>query len=491
MTEPMSVQETIRKLDSEGISGRKIAVQLNLSRATVAKYLSITNYSPAPPRVGKRPAGSVITGFEGTISAWLEGDKDQPRKQGDTAQRVFDRLVDEENYLGTYSPVQRFVKRYKQERQSDNDGFLELDWAPGTIQVDFGEAEVIVAGEQKVVHLFVVTFPYSNMRFAQAYGGETSECVCHGLRTVFEHIGSVPHRMIFDNATGVGRRVKTKVLETKLFAAFKAHYRSEAKYCNPYSGNEKGNVENAVGFLRRNLMVPLPVAATLEGLNKVLLERCDRLGDKPHWRRKIPIKDLFAQDIQAGLALPGVGFDPVRYESRKADKYGHLQVGSNTYAAGPVFARRSLTVGIRHDVVEILDEQASVLRRFPRIFGVHPETIMEPSGVLALLAHRPGAWANSPVRAVVSDPVRDWLDTAQTEDRRRLLTALDKASEAAGFETAVQAAEQIIEQGDDPGHETLGMLARRLAEGTEPETGNVDLSVYDRLFAAQEESVLV
>ncbi|MGP5023483.1 IS21 family transposase, partial [Glutamicibacter arilaitensis] len=350
----MSVQETIRKLDSEGISGRKIAVQLNLSRATVAKYLRITNYSPAPPKAGKRPAGSVITGFEETISTWLEDDIGQPRKQRHTAQRIFDRLVDEENYQGTYSPVQRFVKRYKQERQSENDGFLELEWAPGTIQVDFGEAEVFLAGERKVVHLFVVTFPYSNMRFAQAYGGETSECVCHGLRTVFEHIGSVPHRMIFDNATGVGRRVKTKVLETKLFAAFKAHYRSEAKYCNPYSGNEKGNVENAVGFLRRNLMVPLPHAATLEGLNKVLLERCDRFGGKPHWRRRTLIKDLFEQDVQAGLALPGAGFDPVRYESRKADKYGHLQVGSNTYAAGPVFARRSLTVGIRHDVIEIL-----------------------------------------------------------------------------------------------------------------------------------------
>ena len=131
MTEPMSVQETIRKLDSEGISGRKIAVQLNLSRATVAKYLRITNYSPAPPKAGKRPAGSVITGFEETISTWLEDDIGQPRKQRHTAQRIFDRLVDEENYQGTYSPVQRFVKRYKQERQSENDGFLELEVGPG------------------------------------------------------------------------------------------------------------------------------------------------------------------------------------------------------------------------------------------------------------------------------------------------------------------------------------------------------------------------
>src|SRR5699024_4916298 len=101
------------------------------------------------------------------------------------------------------------------------------------------------------------------------------------------------------NATGVGRRTGTTIIESKLFSAFKLHYRTSARYCNPYSGNEKGNVENAVGFLRRNLMVPEPVATTLTGLNTTFLTQCQRLGLKPHWRKQQPIIELFSEDIAA------------------------------------------------------------------------------------------------------------------------------------------------------------------------------------------------
>jgi hypothetical protein len=324
-----------------------------------------------------------------------------------------------------------------------------------------------------------VTFPFSNMRFVQAYRGESAECVCHGLRTVFEHIGAAPRHLVFDNATGIGRRVGTKVVESKLFGAFKLHYRCASRYCNPHSGHEKGNVENAVGFLRRNLMVPEPEAATLAGLNEVLLARCDALAATTHYRKGLALGELFAQDVAASLALPGVGFDAVRYESRKADKTGNLLIDGNTYAAGPSFHGRTLTVGLRHDVVQILDEHSEPVRSFPRAFGRRTETIFDPASMVPLLATKPGAWSHSPLRALVGDPVRDWLDQASATDRRRLLNAVDAASGSAGFDAAMAAADTLIRRGDQPDMAGLGMLARRLAHGTEPAAANVDLSVYD------------
>ena len=141
--------------------------------------------------------------------------------------------------------------------------------------------------------------------------------------------------MVFDNATSAGRRSGEVVIESGLFAAFKLHYRTAARYCNPYSGHEKGNVENAVGFLRRNLMVPEPESGSLDGLNPWLLARCDELGSKPHWRKMVPMVELFDQDRAALLALPGIGFDPVRYETRRADKTGNIVIDGNTYAATP------------------------------------------------------------------------------------------------------------------------------------------------------------
>lgn len=213
--------------------------------------------------------------------------------------------------------------------------------------------------------------------------------------------------MIFDNATGVGRRVRKQITETKLFAAFKNHYRSASRVCNPESGHEKGNVENAVGFLRRNIMVPIPSATSMEQHNELLTVRAAKFADRTHWKKQASSAQLFIDDQQALIPLPSARFDPVQYEARKANKYGHMQVNQNMYAAGPQFAGRQLTVGLRLETIELLDEHARILRCCPRVFGDHPETISDPDSVLGVLAHKPGGWANSPIRAHFADPVKD------------------------------------------------------------------------------------
>ncbi|TWP31978.1 IS21 family transposase [Leekyejoonella antrihumi] len=477
----MSVQEEIRRLDAQGVPARQIARDLGVSRDSVAKYVEVVDYSPKPVVVHRRPGASVLAELFPVIEGWLVDDARRPRKQRHTARRVFDRLVAEHGYTGSYSPVQRYIKTYKQQRRSAGDGYAELVWAPGAAQVDFGQAQALIGGVMHTLHVLVVTFPYSNMRFAQAYHGETAECVCHGLRALFEHIGCAPRQLIFDNATGIGRRVGDQVTESRLFSTFKLHYRCTARYCNPYSGNEKGNVENAVGFLRRNLMVPEPEAASIAGLNQVLLARCDGLAVKEHWRKHVPIGDLFADDVAACLALPSAGFDPVRYESRVADKTGTLLIDGTPYTAGPAFAGRRVTVGIRHDRIELLDEHANPIVSLPRVFGQGHASVFDPASLLPLLVRKPGAWGNSPVRAKVTDPVRDWLDHAAAKDRRDMLAGLDAATGCAGFEHAVTAADTLIRRGDTPGTDAIGMLARRLAAGTEPVTGTVNLRVYDGL----------
>lgn len=229
-------------------------------------------------------------------------------------------------------------------------------------------------------------------------------------------------------------------------------------------------------------MVPIPSATSMEQLNELLTLRAAKFAHRTHWKKQISSAQLFIEDQQALMPLPSARFDPVQYEARKANKYGHVQVNQNTYAAGPQFAGRLLTVGLRHETIELLDEQARILRAFPRIFGVHPETISEPASVLGVLARKPGGWGNSPIRAQFADSVKDWIDTAEHSTRRQFFAALEEAATATGFATAVEAASQLVADGTSPIGPTLSMLARRIAQGTEFETGIVDLGVYDRLF---------
>ncbi|WP_437340170.1 IS21 family transposase [Bifidobacterium breve] len=186
-------------------------------------------------------------------------DRLMPRKQRHTARRVYARLVEEEGFEGSYSSVQRYVRRWREEHRSDGDGYLELDWGAGVMQVAFGEAVATIGGGDVRVHCLVATFPHSNMRYVAATPGENAECVCEGLAQILDHIGMAPRVLVLDNATGAGLRVAwNKVTVVRVFAMFCDHYRLETRSCNPYSGNEKGSVENAVGFLRRNLMAPSP-----------------------------------------------------------------------------------------------------------------------------------------------------------------------------------------------------------------------------------------
>ncbi len=484
MTIAMTMQEQIRKLDAAGVSARQIAKDLGISRDSVAKYIAVQDFSPKPPVIHRRPGASVLTGFTSVIDEWLAEDEGRPRKQRHTAQRVCDRLVAEHGYGGSYSAVQRYVKAYRAARRSARQGFSELVWPPGVGQVDFGQAQAVIAGVMQVLHVLVVTFPHSNMRYVQAYPGETAESVCHGLRVIFEHIGGAARELIFDNAAGAGRRRGEKVVESTLFGAFRAHYRCAARYCNPYSGHEKGSVENAVGFLRRNLMVPEPRAESLSGLNAMLLARCEELAATGHYRKQTPISELFDADRAALLALPGVGFDPVRYVARRTDKTGSLLVEGRSYCAGPAMAAQTVTVGVRFDRIEFLDAHGHPVISLPRAYTNTTETVFDPVALLPLLAAKPGTWGNSPVRALVSDPVRDWLDAAAVRERRDMLAAIHAAAGPAGFGNTIIAAETVIATGAaEPA--AVGMLARRHAAGAEPLASAVDLSVYDTLAIAE------
>ena len=48
--------------------------------------------------------------------------------------------------------------------------WLELIWTPGTAQVDFGDADLIVKGEKTRLKYLVVYFPYSNDSFCRLFG---------------------------------------------------------------------------------------------------------------------------------------------------------------------------------------------------------------------------------------------------------------------------------------------------------------------------------
>lgn len=464
-------------MHARGDSDRSIAARLGISRNTVARYVRMTDMSPVTPMLRNAPHPATDA-WARLVMAWLRDDLAVPRKQRRTARKIYDDLVHDHGYVGSRSSVERLVRRIREDTTPAGDGYLELDWPAGIAQVDFGHAAAWLGGERTELHLLVMSFPHSNARFCVPPVSEAAECLCAGLRTLFEHVGGAPTELVLDNATEAGRRMCGVTRESALFSQFRAHYGCRSTYCNPYSGNEKGSVENAVGFPGRNLMSPPPAAPSLAVLASSLFAGCDRLLGEEHYRAHVVISEVFAEDRHALSALPGVGFDAVRWERRRADKQGCVTVGSVRYRAGPYWHDRWMLVGMRADGVEILDEHGRHAATLPRAWSDAGGTVRDPASLIPAPAARPRAWSESPLRADVPPVLRDVLDRADVAARRQVLRAVSATSDPFGFDVAVGAAAEVCVRGALPDAASVDMVARRMAAGRS-DAGVTDLTVYD------------
>lgn len=304
MTTPVCVRQRIRQLDRQGLSHKEISRKLGVSRTTVARYANHGDYSPKPLGSGHAGRSLVDAGYSAVVDGWPAADLRMPVKQRHTATRVYERLVAECGFTGSYSSVQRWVKRWRREHRMESDGFAELEWAPGSMQVDF--------------------------------------------------------------------------TQTRLFSLFCAHYGFEPRFRDPYSGHGKGSVENAVGFVRRNLMVPMPSAESFQTLTRVWLDECERVAGSDHYRHDVPAIELFEAEKDHTLPLPGVRFDPCDWRSVKADKTGAVTIDANRYPAGPKWRSMRLQAGVRVFEIEPRGPDGETITTPERIWGHSAKTQADP-----------------------------------------------------------------------------------------------------------------
>ena len=482
----MSTILSIRRRCADGDSVAEIAREEGVSEPTVRKYRDMEDFSPQPAKRRKARA-SKLDPYKATIDSWLVEDRKRRAKQRHTATRIFDRLVAECGYDGGYTTVQKYVKEKKSQLKSANGQFLKLEWAPGEAQVDFGVCDFRVLGVVREVHYLVVTFPFSNVSLAQCFWGETSECVCEGLKAVFEFCGGVPLRLVFDNATGVGRRVGGRVGAADTFERFAAHYGFEFAFCNPASGNEKGAVENAVGAIRRNLFVPMPRVDSLRAYNKRLLGKCMARAGKPHYLKGEPESRLFAEDAVAMAGLPAKPFRAARVGAAKTDKYGDAVIdGRHRYPLGPERGQRRVIVELGAFEASFYEPDGSPIATFERAYGDAPTRASDPVSQLALLCRKPGGWRNSAVRASIPESLSRAMDAMGKADRGAMLRMMRDVSASSGFDATVRAM-AALSGGGVPSAADVALSAACIAGGR----GSIsyddapDLGIYDAAFAKE------
>ncbi len=381
-------------------SVRQIAREFQVARQTVRKALA----SAAPVAYtlqAPRPAPKLGP-YQARVAALLAENARLPRKQRYTSHKIFE-LLHVEGYTGSEARVRGYIAQFRRRTQRPA-VYLPLEFDPGTdAQVDWGEADAIIAGIQQTVQFFVMRLCYSRRVFAMAFPAQKQECFFAAHVAAFAHFGGVPHRLTYDNLTTAVKRVFTGRTrqEQQTFVAFRSHYLFDSHFCTPGQGHEKGGVEHGIGFVRRNFMVPLPVAVSFADLNAQLLAACLRDDGRTVHGHAQSIGDAWAEEHALLRALPSYPFDCCVNIPARLTPYSQVIFETNRYSVPVERARRDVVLKAYAFHIEIL-HQHEVLTHHPRCYDRNQD-VFDPVHYLPLLAQRPGAFAHA-------KPIRRWRE---------------------------------------------------------------------------------
>jgi len=337
------------------------------------------------------------------IESWLENDKNKPANQRHTAHRIYNRLLDEHGFKGGESTVRRYVRFAKMRLGIDTPcAFIPCDPEAGhEAEVDWGTALAIISGEEVRLKFFCMRSKYSGKHFVRFYPCERQQAFFDAHMHAFVFFGGVFPVLIYDNLTTAVRRVlrgKRRV-EQEGYCKFKAYYSFEARFCNPDSGHEKGGVEGLVGLARRNYMVPVPEAESLEELNEKVLRQFLAYGNHKVAGRDRKVNELYEDEKGHLLAIPEHAFSNVKIIDARADKYATVIVDKNRYSVPSRYAGFTVRVLLYTDRIEIFTG-AKKLASHARLYG-NNKWQLKPDHYLELIRQRPMAFESA-------RPIRQW-----------------------------------------------------------------------------------
>ena len=400
-----------REHREEGVSIRELARRHGVHRRAVRQALA----SAVPPRrqayERSRPA---VGAHAATIRGWLVDDQDAPRKQRHTARRIWERLVDEEGATLSEVTVRRYVRGCRRELGLDRiDVAIVALHEPGDeAQVDFGLADVILAGVRTQVAVFELRLSHSGDAVHVAFGSEGQEAFLEGHVIAFARLGGVPARIRYDNARALVARVLRgrNRIETERFVALRSHYGFDSFYCEPgqRGAHEKGGIEGEVGRQRRRFFVPIPKVTSLAELN-ARLEAADRADTARHiGARRQTVGAMGEIDRAALRPLPAEPFDFARIVPVKVDTKARVCVRQSFYSVPARYAGRTLVARVGGTRIEVVAD-GTVVASHERSLARGSQTLVLDH-YLEILVRKPGAMPGA-------------LATAQARERGVLTAA--------------------------------------------------------------------
>jgi len=357
----------------QGLNTSQIAKEVALDRRTVAYGLTQDHFRPRKPR----QHASKLDPFKPEIVRLLE-------RHPYSAAQVFQRLR-EHGFAGSYGLVKTYVHTVRPTRQP---AFLKLAFAPGECaQVDWGMFGSVPVGQtRRQLSFFVMVLCYSRLLYVEFTVSQTMEhfLACH--QHAFDCFGGIPHKVMVDNLKSavLKRAVGDAPVLNPKYLDFATHYGFTITPCNVGKGNEKGRVENGVGYVKKNFLAGLEIP-DFSALKPAARHWLDTVANvRLHGETRAQPSVLWQTERPALRPVPLQPFDIATVSQVRASRQFRITVESNRYSVPAQYAGYALTAKISPDRLCVyLGDQliARHGRRYDRFQDVedpdHPKPLLE------------------------------------------------------------------------------------------------------------------
>ncbi|MCA1759823.1 MAG: IS21 family transposase [Bacteroidales bacterium] len=408
-------QEIIIRNHREGKSQRQISRELQINRKTIKKYINdyeklqagslhpgtaLSTYLSSPPiyNIGTRSKVRLTQEVQSFIDAQLEanvtkvqqGMRKQILKNIDILQ-----LLHEQGFGIGYTTVCNYIREKLGKSSTPQEAFIRQQYGPGSVcEFDWGEIKLNIAGHLSRFHMAVFTPAYSNYRYAMIYKHQDTLAFMESHVSFFEHIGGVYHQMVYDNmrvavAKFAGKHEKEP---TRALLQLKGHYQFGHRFCNAYSGNEKGHVERSVEYIRRKAFGFKNDFAGFEQAQQYLETIMGKLNQAKQQLTGRTAMEMFADE--KGLLWQHTG--PLACsdsEQLRVDKYATVSYCTNRYSVSEKLVGCFVDVKIFSSTIEAYFENKQVASH-QRDYGKH-QWVIDIEHYLDTLRQKPGALGGS------------------------------------------------------------------------------------------------
>jgi len=364
----VDIYKRIRYMYQVEKKGKKtIARELGISKNTVKKYCEGA-YVPWERNPYERESPVMTDQVIDFIKQCLEeDDKEGLKKQTHTAKRIYDRLVEETCFAGGESTVRQVVRNMK---SNITKAFVPLAFDPGeAAQLDWGESYAYIKGIRKKINVFCIRLCYSCDIFVKAFYRQNEESFLEGHIKAFEFFKGIPGKLIFDNAKvavkeGFGKYAKPQ----DRYHALSAHYAFQMNFCNPGKGNEKGLIENLVGWSRKNMFVPVPRVESIEELNQKLYESCLEYRKHKIKGRTLTVGQMYEIEKSVLMPLPPYTYDPSKGTTPRVNEYSLVRFDRNSYSVPVKYVGKEVSVKGFGNEIRIFSKGYEIARH-DRMYG--------------------------------------------------------------------------------------------------------------------------